>query len=81
MIGVGGFLGMGTKDVALPFKDVQWKTEPAFRSEPGAAVEQRLDQLGYGHRPDCGDRRLEACSRRPSIRPPWKPTKGIRIRP
>ncbi len=27
VIGVGGFLGIGTKNVALPFKAVQWKTE------------------------------------------------------
>ncbi len=27
VIGVGGFLGIGAKDVALPFQSVQWKTE------------------------------------------------------
>jgi hypothetical protein len=34
VIGVGGFLGMGTKDVALPFKDVQWKTDPRSIPSP-----------------------------------------------
>ena len=27
VIGIGGFLGIGTKDVAVPFKSVQWRTE------------------------------------------------------
>jgi len=27
VIGVGGFLGIGTKDVAVPFKSLQWKME------------------------------------------------------
>lgn len=27
VIGVGGFLGIGAKDVALPFKSLQWRTE------------------------------------------------------
>jgi sporulation protein YlmC with PRC-barrel domain len=28
VIGVGGFLGFGKKDIAVPFSAVQWKTEP-----------------------------------------------------
>ena len=28
VIGVGGFLGFGTKDVAVPFAAIQWRTEP-----------------------------------------------------
>ena len=28
VIGVGGFLGFGTKDVAVPFAAMQWRTEP-----------------------------------------------------
>ncbi len=28
VIGVGGFLGIGKKDVAIPFSAIQWKTEP-----------------------------------------------------
>jgi hypothetical protein len=27
VIGIGGFLGMGTKDIAVPFSALQWKTE------------------------------------------------------
>ncbi len=27
VIGVGGFLGMGQKNVAVPFKNLQWRTE------------------------------------------------------
>ena len=27
VIGVGGFLGMGEKDIAVPFQSVQWRTE------------------------------------------------------
>jgi sporulation protein YlmC with PRC-barrel domain len=27
VIGVGGFLGIGAKDVAVPFKTLQWRTE------------------------------------------------------
>ena len=33
VIGVGGFLGFGKKDVAAPFSAVQWRTEP--RKMPG----------------------------------------------
>src|SRR3954468_584552 len=29
VIGVGGFLGIGEKDVAVPFKALEWVTEPA----------------------------------------------------
>ena len=28
VIGIGGFLGFGTKDVAIPFAAIQWRTEP-----------------------------------------------------
>jgi sporulation protein YlmC with PRC-barrel domain len=28
VIGVGGFLGFGEKDVAVPFASIQWRTEP-----------------------------------------------------
>ena len=34
VIEIGGFLGIGAKDVALPFGSVQWKTEP--RTAPTA---------------------------------------------
>jgi hypothetical protein len=29
VIGVGGFLGIGTKDVGVPFTAIQWRTEGA----------------------------------------------------
>jgi sporulation protein YlmC with PRC-barrel domain len=28
VIGIGGFLGFGKKDIAIPFSALQWKTEP-----------------------------------------------------
>ena len=34
VIGVGGFLGFGKKDVAVPFSAMQWRTEP--RKAPAA---------------------------------------------
>lgn len=37
VIGVGGFLGFGKKDVAVPFSAIQWRTEP--RQAPAAAPE------------------------------------------
>jgi hypothetical protein len=35
VIGVGGFLGFGTKDVAVPFMAIQWRTEA--RSVPDSS--------------------------------------------
>ena len=55
VIGVGGFLGMGTKDVALPFKDVQWKTEARSIPSPEPPSSSDIDQPDYGNR-----RNLEA---------------------
>jgi sporulation protein YlmC with PRC-barrel domain len=38
VIGVGGFLGIGEKDVALPFDQVQWSDQPAAnRTASGGA--------------------------------------------
>jgi PRC-barrel domain protein len=39
VIGVGGFLGIGEKDVAVPFKALDWVTEPATTAStlPSAA--------------------------------------------
>ena len=34
VIGVGGFLGFGTKDVAVPFTAVQWRTEARSVPDP-----------------------------------------------
>ena len=39
VIGVGGFLGMGTKDVAVPFGALQWRTESCnVPTEPASTV-------------------------------------------
>jgi sporulation protein YlmC with PRC-barrel domain len=41
VIGVGGFLGMGAKDVGVPFKTMQWRTEGrtvATAGPPAAAT-------------------------------------------
>ena len=38
VIGVGGFLGFGKKDVAVPFSVVQWQTEA--RKVPAPAADQ-----------------------------------------
>jgi hypothetical protein len=40
VIGIGGFLGIGTKEIAVPFSALQWKTESrqvATGEPPGAA--------------------------------------------
>jgi sporulation protein YlmC with PRC-barrel domain len=36
VIGVGGFLGIGTKDVAVPFKSLQWKVDRPRIAPEGA---------------------------------------------
>jgi sporulation protein YlmC with PRC-barrel domain len=36
-VGVGGFLGIGTKDVAIPFEQVQWSEEPMVTPAPAPA--------------------------------------------
>jgi len=36
VIGVGGFLGIGEKNVAVPFKSLEWRTEP--RATTGTTV-------------------------------------------
>jgi sporulation protein YlmC with PRC-barrel domain len=38
VIGVGGFLGIGQKDVAVQFKRLEWKTEPMSGSVPTATI-------------------------------------------
>jgi hypothetical protein len=35
VIGVGGFLGIGEKNVAVPFNALQWSDQPAPRSASG----------------------------------------------
>jgi hypothetical protein len=47
VIGVGGFLGIGSKDVALPFQAVQWRTEGrTLPSEPPAPTSAPLTSAG-----------------------------------
>lgn len=36
-IGVGGFLGIGTKDVAVPFEQINWSDEPITPPAPAPA--------------------------------------------
>lgn len=38
VISVGGFLGIGAKDVAVPFNAVQWKTEPMRTAAGGTGT-------------------------------------------
>ena len=44
VIGVGGFLGFGKKDVAVPFAVVQWQTEA--RKVPAPSVDQPPSSAG-----------------------------------
>ena len=48
VIGVGGFLGFGKKDVAVPFAAMQWRTESPEGSGDRSAAGQshRFDRLG-----------------------------------
>ena len=36
-VGVGGFLGMGSKDVAIPFDQVSWSDQPMASAAPAPA--------------------------------------------
>src|SRR5215204_7495034 len=49
VIGVGGFLGIGEKDVAVPFKALEWTTEPTTTgtttAAPGAAPQAAPETL------------------------------------
>lgn len=36
-VGVGGFLGMGSKDVAIPFEQVKWSDQPMAAAAPAPA--------------------------------------------
>ena len=36
-VGVGGFLGMGSKDVAIPFDQVSWSDQPMAAAAPAPA--------------------------------------------
>lgn len=43
VIGVGGFLGIGEKDVAVPFKSLQFKDEPVRATGTASTVPARTD--------------------------------------
>ena len=43
VIGVGGFLGIGTKDVAVPFKSLQWRMD-----RTSSASDERPSTTGSG---------------------------------
>ncbi len=49
VIGVGGFLGFGKKDVAVPFSAMQWRTEA--RKVPAPAADQPPSSTGNPPRP------------------------------
>lgn len=36
-IGVGGFLGIGSKDIAIPFEQITWSDEPMVQAAPAPA--------------------------------------------
>jgi len=40
VIGIGGFLGIGTKDIAVPYSDIHWQTAPrkVEVAQPGAGA-------------------------------------------
>src|SRR5580704_11759158 len=41
VVGVGGFLGVGQKDVALPFNEVKWSDEPIVEPTPAPVTAMR----------------------------------------
>jgi sporulation protein YlmC with PRC-barrel domain len=41
VVGVGGFLGVGQKDVALPFSEVKWSDEPIVEPTPAPVTAMR----------------------------------------
>jgi hypothetical protein len=49
VIGVGGFLGMGERDVAVKFADLKWSNEPVrSASAPGSTTTTRPATTGAG---------------------------------
>jgi len=63
VVGVGGFLGIGAKDVGVPFKTMQWRTEgrtaavnpPAAGGDPtpAAKTDPKVTEASQGY-PDMG---------------------------
>jgi hypothetical protein len=61
VIGVGGFLGIGEKDVAIPFNQIEWRTSEEVRTStntaaPGASggTAARTDTAAPGAAPPAG---------------------------
>jgi hypothetical protein len=48
VIGVGGFLGMGERDVAVKFADLKWSTEPVRSSSASGSTTTRPATTGAG---------------------------------
>jgi sporulation protein YlmC with PRC-barrel domain len=48
VIGVGGFLGIGEKNVAVPFSAIQWKNEPMTTASTTAPAAPRGDVSATG---------------------------------
>jgi sporulation protein YlmC with PRC-barrel domain len=48
VIGVGGFLGMGERDVAVKFADLKWSNEPVRSSAAGGTTTMRPATTGAG---------------------------------
>jgi sporulation protein YlmC with PRC-barrel domain len=66
VVGVGGFLGIGAKDVGVPFKSMQWRTEgrtvatntpsvtnPAGGDAPASTTDPKATEASQGY-PDMG---------------------------
>ncbi len=47
-VGVGGFLGMGSKDVAIPFEQVNWSDKPLVTAAPAPAPSGGGSSTGSG---------------------------------
>lgn len=48
VVGVGGFLGMGQHDVAVPFSEVQWVDKPVVTSSTTAPAAPGASGMGGG---------------------------------
>ena len=48
VIGVGGFLGMGERDVAVKFADLKWSNEPVRSASTGGSTTTRPSTSGAG---------------------------------
>jgi len=48
VVGVGGFLGIGQKDVAIPFDQVQWLSTQEVQASAGQASSGNANQAGSG---------------------------------